>query len=357
MSESLWAGLTSLAFLAACLAATGQVRTSRNSGASNHSTIGPDGTAYITRVVPVPRTISQEAQKMLSRRVPDTVGPSRSVQEDRIATDHWQASAGELSRKMYPAVVSTTSIAGVPVKIINPLVTSPAMRDRVLLNLHGGGFHVDSGSLTETIPIAHLTGIQVISVLYRLAPENPYPAAAEDAVSVYRELLKTHTPKQIAIYGTSAGAILTAEVTVRIRDQGLPLPAATGFFSGTGDLSQSGDSVNMYGLNGLSGHLDLPPENDLGLVDYIGHADPKDPELSPYYADLRGLPPTLFLTSGRDRRLSGTTILHRAYLRADVHAQLVVFEGLPHAFWNTPQLPESREANQIMARFFLKELR
>ena len=84
--------------------------------------------------------------------------------------------------------------------------------------------------------------------------------------------------------------------------------------------------------------------------------DPKDPILSPIFSDLHGLPPTLFVTSGRDLLLSGTTILHRAYLRAGVDAQLVVFEALPHAFWNNPALPESKEADHIMAGFFDKYL-
>ncbi|MBV9304740.1 MAG: alpha/beta hydrolase fold domain-containing protein, partial [Acidobacteriaceae bacterium] len=90
---------------------------------------------------------------------------------------------------------------------------------------------------------------------------------------------------------------------------------------------------------------------------YTGSTDRKDPVLSPLYADLGGFPPTLFITSTRDLLLSGTTILHRAFLRAGVDAQLVVFEALPHAFWNDPHLPETKEANEIMARFFEKQLR
>jgi acetyl esterase/lipase len=79
--------------------------------------------------------------------------------------------------------------------------------------------------------------------------------------------------------------------------------------------------------------------------------------LSPIYSDLHGLPPTLFITSGRDLLLSGTTVLHRAYLRAGVDAQLVVFDALPHAFWNNPELPESKEADAMMAKFFAEHLR
>jgi monoterpene epsilon-lactone hydrolase len=88
------------------------------------------------------------------------------------------------------------------------------------------------------------------------------------------------------------------------------------------------------------------------LADYVGSANPKDPVLSPLYADLHGMPPTLFLTSTRDMMLSGTAILHRAFLRAGVDAQLAVFEALNHGFWYQGDLPESKEADEMIAHFF-----
>src|SRR5262249_32836493 len=156
------------------------------------------------------------------------------------------------------------------------------------------------------------------------APEHPFPAALDDAVAVYKEILKTTKPRDIAIYGTSAGAILTAEVTAKLKQLKLPLPAATGIFSGLGDFSQVGDSNALFALNGFAGHLDPPKPGPLDL-EYLGKSpgssiDAKDPILSPLYSDLSGFPPTLFITSGRDLLLSGTTILHRAYLRSGVDA-------------------------------------
>ncbi len=315
------------------------------------SVIAPDGTAYVTRVVPVPKTVSPEAQTMLARVMPDTQ-KNQTVAEQRAGTDKWQAGAGEASKKLYPANVAEATLAGVPVRVITPVSTAGNGDGRVLLNVHGGGFVVDSGSLTETIPLASLTGIKVISVLYRMAPEHPFPAGLDDAIAVYRELLKTYKPGKIGIYGTSAGAILTAEITAKIRQLGLPMPGATGIFSGMGDLSQSGDSQAIYALDGLSGYL-APPKPGAALIpDYVGKTAPRDPVLSPLYADHTGFPPTLFITSTRDLLLSGTTILHRAYLRDGVDAELVVFEALPHAFWNNPALPESKEADALMAKFF-----
>ncbi len=226
----------------------------------------------------------------------------------------------------------------------------------MLINVHGGGFNSDSGSLTETIPLAFMTQTKVIAVLYRLAPEHPFPASVDDTIAVYRELLKTYKPEKIVLYGTSAGAILTAEVAVRLKQLGLPLPRALGIFSGLGDFSQAGDSQALYALNGFSGHLDPPETISPSRHEYAGTLNLKDPVLSPVYADLSGMPPTLFITSGRDLLLSGTTILHRAFLRAGDDAQLVVFEALPHAFWNNPDLPETKEAHEIMAKFFDTQL-
>ena len=330
-------------------------QSSREENPMNSSKIAPDGTAYVTRVVPVPTTISPEAQKMLAHVESDAAIP-QTLEERRTGTDKWQAGVGEQFKKLYPVNIASDAIAGVPVRVVTPLTIAADKRDRVLINLHGGGFNSDSGSLSETIPIANISGIKVIAVLYRLAPEHLFPAGLDDAVAVYKELLKAYKPEHIGIYGTSAGAILTAEVTVKLKQLKLPLPAATGVFSGLGDFSQVGDSIALFALNGFSGHLEPPKPGARDSEYFSASTDPKDPVLSPLYADLTGFPPTLFITSGRDLLLSGTTILHRAYLRAGVDAQLVVFEALPHAFWNNPALPESKEADQLMATFLARHL-
>jgi len=188
-----------------------------------------------------------------------------------------------------------------------------------------------------------------------MAPEHPFPAGVDDVVTVYKELLKSYQPRHMVIYGTSAGAILTGEVAARIKQLGLPLPAALGIFSGLGDFARNGDSRSFFNLRGLDGELTVPSATPQPS-DYVGKTDPRDPVVSPIYSDLHGMPPTLFISSERDMLLSGTINLHRAYLRAGVDARLVVFDGLPHAFWYNPALPESIEANKLMADFFVKEL-
>ena len=348
--------LKSLAILVtlAASAIAQQGTTAAQAPSKNTSYIDADGTAHVTRVVPVPADLSPEARKWLATPRSDANVPQTLAQR-RAGTDKWQNGAGELSRKLYPANVENGTIGGVPVRIVTPLTIPAENRDRVLINFHGGGFDSDSGSLTETIPIANLTKIKVVAVLYRLAPEHPFPAWVDDGVAVYKELLKTYKPEHIGVYGTSAGAILTAQFAVKVRQLKLPQPAALGVFSGLGDFSRDGDSWAMYALGGLSGHLDLP-KGSPGEDSYIGKTDRRDPVLSPVFADLKSMPPTLFITSGRDLLLSGTVILHRAFLRAGNEAQLIVFEGLPHAFWNNVTLPESKEANEYMASFFSKQL-
>lgn len=314
------------------------------------ATFDPDGTAHITRVIPMPQTISPEAQAWLESLTHQKVGPPETLAERRTNTDAWRKMDSAEARRLYPVNIEETTMAGVRTDVITP-VSSPDAK-RVLINLHGGGFNSDSGSLIEGVPIANLAKIKVVSVYYRLAPENPFPAAVDDVVAVYKELLKTYPPHNIGIFGTSAGAILTCEVAVRLKQLGLPLPAALGIFSGLGDFSRPGDSLQLFTLNGFPGRLQPTDTNHLPDEQYVAKTDRKDPVLSPIFADLRGMPPTLLVTSTRDILLSSTATLHRAMLGAGDDARLVVFEALPHAFWYHFQLPETKEALELMAKFF-----
>lgn len=347
-----------LGLLAACSAwgqtGTPAATTAATAVSHNSSYIEPNGTAHVGRIVPVPQSLSPQAQATLRHAETDADIPV-PLEKRRVMMDADTARAEKQWRKICPVTVANDTMAGVPVRRITPLHVPAANADKVLLDLHGGGFDSDSGSYTETIPIAYYARVPVVAALYRLAPEHPFPAAVDDAVAVYRELLKTHKPEQIAIYGTSAGAILTGEVAVQLKQLSLPEPAALGIFSGFGDFARSGDSVHLYGLRGLTGYLASPGVEK--PLSYVGSADLKNPVLSPIYADLKGMPPALFVTSGRDLLLSGTTDLDRAFLRAGDDARLMVFDGLPHAFWYNPELPESIEANRAMAKFLAGHLK
>lgn len=319
------------------------------------STFDADGTAHITRVIPMPTTVSPEAQEWL-KEIEGETATSSTLAERRARTEKWQKSQSAEARRLFPVNVEPKEIAGVHTDIITPLITPPQNLKRVLINLHGGGFNSDSGSLIEGIPICNLAKIKVVSVYYRLAPENPFPAAADDVVGVYKELLKTYQPDHIGIFGTSAGGILTAEVTVRLKQLGLPLPGALGLFTIRADFSRTGDSRQLFSLNGFSGDIAPSDPNRPQSDEYTGKTDPRDPVLSPLFADLHGYPPSLLVTGTRDALLSGTAIFHRALLKAGVDAQLVVFEAMPHAFWYHFQFPETQECLELMAKFFDQKL-
>ena len=319
------------------------------------ATFDADGTAHITRVVPMPTTISPEAEKWLESLNHMHRGP-QTLEERRKGTDEWRARDSAEAKRLFPVDIEQETMAGVTVDVMTPPSMSESHRNFVLINLHGGGFNADSGSQLEGVPIANLAEIKVIGVYYRLAPEHPFPAAVDDVVAVYKELLKTFEPGNIGIFGTSAGAILTAEAAVRLKELKLPLPGALGFFSGLADVSRVGDSRQLFSLEGLPGEFQPTYPNGLPDDQYVGKTDRRDPVLSPLFADLHGMPPTLLVTGTRDMLLSDTAIFHRALLRAGDEAQLVVFEAMPHAFWYHFEFPETDEALNLMAQFFEDKL-
>ena len=226
-----------------------------------------------------------------------------------------------------------------------------------MINLHGGGFVIGSGALGEAIPIAGETGIEVVAVDYRLAPEHPYPAAIDDVLAVYRALLKDHAAADIAIFGTSAGGFLTAMTVMRLKHEGLPLPACCGIFTAGGDVTALGDTFNYLTLSGFYGLVGLPLSDPIcERRVFLGDADGNDPLVAPIKGDLSDFPPSLLVAGTRDALLSAAALFHRALRGAGRDADLFVYEAMPHAFWYNFQLPEAREAIAVMARFFEKHL-
>jgi acetyl esterase/lipase len=298
---------------------------------------------------PLPQALSEQARAQLSAAAAAPEGPPLTLAQMRAFADQFQIAWSAKQKVRYPVSVADQTMGGVPVRVISPSQGSTDQK-RVLLDLHGGGFQIDSGSLTENVPIAAITGIPVIAVRYRLAPENAFPAAVNDALAVYRVLLKTHAAKDIAVYGTSAGAVLGPELIKRILAERLPVPAALGVFSGDADLARSGDSAQLFPFK--MGNLDLAAV----MAAYAGTTSLKDPAISPLYGSLKGFPPTLCVTSGRDFLLSATTNLCKTLQIQGVSANTVVFDGLPHAFWTYIDAPETDDAFKLMANFLLVRL-
>lgn len=310
-------------------------------------------------LVRVPGTPSPEAQSYLSQDLwgTDPAAAPAPMWTTREVTAFAFDALNQQAQALYPVSIEETDIAGVRCHRVLPLEIADDKRGKVLINFHGGGFVIGSGSLVEAIPIAHITGIPVIAVDYRLAPEHPYPAAVDDALAVYRDALQTHSPDNIGIYGSSAGGFIVGQLLARIAHEGLPMPSCAGVFSAGGDLVNFGDTAQIFTLNGFFGHLLFPLDHEMSEVRaYLGGADARDPLVSPVLGDMSGFPPVLLLSGTRDAVLSATTNFHRALRRAGVSADLMVFDAMPHTHWYALHLPETAEALAVMADFFTRKL-
>ena len=301
---------------------------------------------------PAPNTLSDEAVALMGMMAgAEMPTPSwDQIAQIRLMSEQIQTMIGAEQRKAHAVTVTDDVIAGVPVRRIASSSRAPA-EGKVLMNLHGGGFATDAGSLTENIPIAALTGIEVVAVLYRFAPEHPFPAAVDDALAVYKALLADHDATNIGVYGTSAGAVIGPQLMMRLKAEGLPLPGALGVFSGEADLRGVADSLKIF-AKAPEARLLTEAKNN-----YVGSADPTNPLISPLLGDVSHFPPTLCLSSGRDVLLSGTVNLHRKLKDAGVPAELLVYDALPHAFWAQFLAPESDDCFRQMSTFLSSHLR
>ena len=258
----------------------------------------------------------------------------------------------------YQVAISLEQLGGVPVEIFTPGEgIAKNKQAQVLINIHGGGFVGGSQTLSrmESIPIAALGGIKVISIDYRLAPEHRFPAASDDAVAVYRAVLKDYAPSNIGVYGSSAGAYIAAQLMVQLQQQGLALPAALGMIAG-GAFRKTGDSMAMGGAIVKAAYgFDLSASKD----EYFIGANTEDPQVTPGLSDtlMANFPPAFLASSTRDYLLSAVVATHRKLLRLGREADLHIWEGLEHIFHcNTPDLPETEELHRLTVAFFNQHL-
>jgi len=270
---------------------------------------------------------------------------------------------GEL-RARYPVTLTAEQMGGVYTEVFTP-VDGIARENakRVLINMHGGGFV--SGSRTtshlQSIPIASVGKIKVISIDYRMAPEYTFPAASEDVAAVYRELLKMYRPQNIGLYGCSAGGQLTAQSIAWFQKEKLPLPGAIGMFCSGAPSALDGEkdkwlrSDSAYLADAISGEN---AENVPELFWYYKGVNIKTPLASPANYDdvMARFPPSLLISGTRDGALSSVLATHAQLVRLGVEADLHVWEGMGHAFFVNPTYPESREAYDVIVRFFEKHL-
>jgi acetyl esterase/lipase len=258
-------------------------------------------------------------------------------------------------KQLYPVTTEDTTIAGIRAVVVTPAAPIPAAnRRKILLDLPGGGFVMGEAGgtgMTESIPLAAMAKVRIVSITYRQAPEARFPAASEDVATVYRTLLKDHRPQDIGIFGCSAGGMLTAEAMAWFQKEHLPLPGAIGIFCASADARRMGDSI-AYARPFQA----IPPRD--GPRNYFGDHDLSDPLVSPILSPdtMRRFPPTLLVSSTRAADMSAAVNTHRELVKLGVDAELHLWDGLGHAFFYNIDLPESKEAFDVMARFFKRHL-
>lgn len=280
------------------------------------------------------------------------------IEQNRAFYDRMNSDRAARMQKLYPVKIAAERIAGVAVDVVLPAQgLAPANQARVLINLHGGAFlwGAHSGGLVEAIPIAGLGRVKVVTVDYREGPEHVFPAATDDVVAVYRELLKHYKPANVGIYGCSAGGILTGEVTARLIHDKLPVPGAIGMFCAGVTPLDGDESYIAAPLNGKP----IPARPlQLGDLPYFKGASADDPLVfaanSP--ALLAKFPPTLLISGTRDMAMSAVVHSHTLLDRAGVEAELHVWDGMWHSFFSDPELPESKDAYRVIWRFFDRHL-
>ena len=254
----------------------------------------------------------------------------------------------------YAVDIESKMIGGVYTEIFRPKAgVADGNADKVLINLHGGGFVGGSryGGQMESIPISAVGKIKIISIDYRMAPEHHFPAASEDVLAVYQELLKTVKPENIGIYGYSAGGVLTSQSIATFQKEGLPLPAAIAMIAGAasdwdGDLMHFGGAIIDY---------DLFAERS---VNYFEGADMSSPLVRPSKSDdvMSKFPPSLLISATRDFALSNVIHTHRQLVRLGVEADLQLWEGMDHGLIGAHYMPEGREAYDVIVKFFDRHL-
>lgn len=304
------------------------------------------------RLLPPPAAVSLELQRLLAAPAPDgwDSPPTTVVQ--------WTAMVSQIARDpqslldQFGVSFEPLTVNGVRAYILSPAVIRPEHRNRLLMHLHGGCYMMFGGesAMVEAALMAGYGGIKVLSVDYRRPPEHPYPAALDDAVEVWKGALEMEAPARMGIFGTSAGGALTLSTVLRLKAEGLPLPAAIAPGTPMADLTKTSDSFYTNRLVdnvlfGLDGRCQAMAE-----VYADGH-DLSDPFLSPVYGDMSGFPPTILTTGTRDLLLSDTVRVHRKLRNAGVVADLHVYEGQAHASY-LQEVPEREEAFTEMVTFF-----
>ncbi|MEE8155323.1 MAG: alpha/beta hydrolase [Phycisphaerales bacterium] len=320
-----------------------------------------------SRTLPVPAgasdvlraAIANTPQPNVAAHIRQTTFTTKEEWVETIrAIDARNALEVEAQIERLKVTIKEDSIAGVTVRTVTPVEIDPANKNRLFVHTHGGAYVIGArrAGLREAILIAHLAKIPVLSIDYRMPPEHPFPAAVDDVVAVWRNLLSDRPAKSMALGGTSAGGGLTLASTLRIKELSLDTPGALWAGTPWADLTKTGDSFFIN--EGI----------DRNLVTYEGmlegaaklYADGRNlkmPLISPVYGDFADFPPTYLVTGTRDLFLSDTVRVHRKMRVAGVVADLNVYEGVSHGDYAfLDDSPETQQAFGELGVFLLRHL-
>jgi epsilon-lactone hydrolase len=314
------------------------------------------------KTIPVPTDVSPEMERIIAApRNPAWNVLWKTGEEWRAAADAQAAKTVQAipaMRERLHVTVRPGTMDGVRVYVVTPDVIPLEHRDKLLIHVHGGCYVLFPGEsgTTEAIIMAGLGHFRVISVDYRMPPEGYFPAALDDAMTVYKAALKTVEPKNMAVFGTSAGGALVLEMMLLGKQEGLPLPGAIAPGTPMSDVTKTGDT---FYTNEMVDNVLVSRDGfcDAGTIVYAHGHDLNDPLLSPVYGNMHGFPPAILTTGTRDLLLSNTVRVHRKLREAGVDAQLQVYEGQSHAqYQQDDRVPETKEAFGEITAFFDKHL-
>jgi monoterpene epsilon-lactone hydrolase len=240
----------------------------------------------------------------------------------------------------------------------NWISTPKSNREKIVLYLHGGGYM--EGSLKShqdlAIRIAQASKTRVLLIDYRLAPEHPFPAALDDTERAYKWLLEENngSPKNIAIAGDSAGGGLILCTLIKLRDEGIALPAAAVCLSPWTDLAMTGESIKA------NAKIDpwMKPSDLYFMAElYIGDNDPRNPLISPIYGKLKGLPPILIHVGSAEILLDDSIRLAEKAKFEGVDVSIEIWDEMLHVFQAFADwAPEGQEAINKIGTYIQSKL-
>ncbi|GIH27132.1 esterase [Acrocarpospora phusangensis] len=307
-------------------------------------------------------TISREAAAHLdgatTLTIPDFAFPYLVTEEvihqeqERFAANEKTVEDGLIKR--FGLRLDRTMISGVPVTVVTPPEVRPENRNRIAINIHGGGFVMGTSRDRVGLLMAYELGMPVYSIDYSLSPQAVYPVAVNQSLAVYRALVGDRDPAQVVAFASSAGGNLLLSMLLAAERQALPMIAGVALFTPCTDLSGVGDSVVAN-----NGRDSLVTNLRVGVPErfYAPGEDLRAPGLSPVYAEYAAdFPPTVLTTGTRDFNLSDTVRQHWKLENAGVESRLLVGEGMWHGFHWEPDMPEAVQTRRAVVEFLMAQL-